>query len=90
MLTGLFILYGLQCILIISQDRYAITHITQRVQTERFISTLTNDFMKNKQIFPSVKLKSNVSGMAAKYSSALKLVCTEIKDRILFQQLLIS
>lgn len=42
--------------------------------------------MKNKQIFPSVKLKLNISGMAAKCSSALKLVCTEIKDQIIFQQ----
>lgn len=42
--------------------------------------------MKIKQIFPSVKLKLNVSAMAAKCSPALKLVCTEIKDQILFPQ----
>lgn len=33
--------------------------------------------MKNKQIFPPVKLKLIVSGVAAKCSSALKLVCIE-------------
>ena len=42
--------------------------------------------MNNKQIFPSVKLKLNVCGMAAKCSSALELVCAEIKDQIVFQQ----
>lgn len=75
---------------IISQDRSAITHITQQVQTERFISILTNDFIKNKQIFPPVKLKLIVSGMAAKCSSALKLVCTESEDQIFVQQFSVS
>lgn len=41
-----------------------------------------NKWLYHEQIFPSVKLKLNVSGTAAKCSSALKLVCTEIKDQI--------
>lgn len=49
-----------------------------------------NAFMKKKQIFPSVKLKLNITGRAAKYSCALRLVCTEIKDQILHQQSQIS
>lgn len=42
--------------------------------------------MKNKQIFPLVKLKLDVSGLAAKCSAAVTLVCTESKEEILFQQ----